>query len=83
MPHPTFSKTEANTRINRFNSKIQNLVLALALASLIGVYAWVMHDDAQNQIIEEHHWGKPSTEQQQNFREHAREQLALGRIATK
>ena len=61
------------------NRRLQNLLLALAVALLVALYAWMMHDDAQAKIINEHHWGKPSITQQQAFREEAREQLRLAR----
>ena len=62
---------------NNENRFAHSVLLALAIALLIALYAWVMNADAQDKTINEHHWGKPSLSQQQAYREDAREQLRL------
>ena len=65
---------------NRF---AHSILLALAIALLIAIYAYAMHNDAQGKTINEHHWGKPTTAQQQAFREEARDQLRLAQIGAR
>ena len=65
---------------NRFAHYV---LLALAVALLIAIYAYAMHNDAQGKTINEHHWGKPTTAQQQAFREEARDQLRLAQIGAR
>ena len=65
------------------NRPAPQVLLALAVALLIALYAYVMHNDAQGKTINEHHWGKPTTAQQQAFREEARDQLRLAQIGAR
>ena len=65
------------------NRLAHQVLLALAVALLIALYAYVMHNDAQGKTINEHHWGKPTTAQQQAFREEARDQLRLAQIGAR
>mgnify|MGYP003590931148 CR=1 FL=1 len=58
-------------------------LLALAIALMVALYAWMMHEDAQSKTTNEHHWGKPSITQQQSFREDAREQLRLTQLGAR
>ena len=62
------------------NRPAHQVLLALAIVLLIAIYAYVMHNDAQGKTINEHHWGKPNTTQQQTYREEARDQLRLAQI---
>ena len=65
------------------NRPAHQVLLALAIALLIAIYAYAMHNDAQGKTINEHHWGKPTTAQQQAFREEARDQLRLAQIGAR
>lgn len=65
------------------NRPVHQVLLALAIALLIALYAYAMHNDAQGKTINEHHWGKPTTAQQQAYREEARDQLRLAQIGAR
>ena len=65
------------------NRPAHQVLLALAIALLIALYAYAMHNDAQGKTINEHHWGKPTTAQQQAYREEARDQLRLAQIGAR
>ena len=65
------------------NRPAHQVLLALAVALLIALYAYVMHNDAQSKVINEHLWGKPSAAQQQAYREEARDQLRLAQIGAR
>ena len=65
------------------NRPAHQVLLALDIALLIAIYAYAMHNDAQGKTINEHHWGKPTTAQQQAFREEARDQLRLAQIGAR
>ena len=65
------------------NRPAHQVLLALAIALLIALYAYAMHNDAQGKSINEHHWGKPTTAQQQAYREDARDQLRLAQIGAR
>ena len=68
---------------NEENRLAHYTLLALAIVLLIAIYAYAMHNDAQGKTINEHHWGKPTTVQQQAYREEAREQMRLAQIGTR
>ena len=59
----------------------QRLLGAILAALLIGLIALMQNSDERANQPDEHHWGKPSIEQQQRYREDAREQLRLSAIA--
>ena len=68
---------------NKENRFAHSILLALAVALLIALYAYVMHNDAQSKVINEHLWGKPSAAQQQAYREEASDQLRLAQIGAR
>lgn len=75
-----FQSVEHALRTARYVNRIERtrmFATALGMAAIIGLIAYMQHDDAQRQIIDEHQHGVPSIEQRQNYHENAREQLRL------
>ena len=66
--------------LNTENRLKQRLLGAILAALLIGLIALMQNSDERAKQPDEHHWGKPSVEQQQSYREDAREQRRLSAI---